>query len=327
MWVLVRSLEGHGNAVPTLMAIGFVVSFAHQPLTLGLVYGDPVQFSRHRLLYLLSPLVFLVAVTVGMMWSLTALAVVAALWNAEHTLMQRYGLTRIYGRKLGDNLGRTEKWMYVSWLLFALMWLPSFVDLPGMADNLGFGDRNKRGLEILYGLRGVSRALLIAVALGAAALTIRWLAAQRSLDRTQRGLPKYLYVAATFGLVVAIMIDPAAGFVAYISAHALEYFVIVDASIRKRAASGDTAPVIGAVRTRPRRAAVYVAYLAAMVGVSVLTIEWMDGRFYAWIVVFFGGLHVFYDGFVWKLRRPATAASLGIPVGAPAAAQRVASLA
>jgi hypothetical protein len=35
------------------MAVIFVVSFAHQPLTLGLVYGDPVQRAAHRRLYLL----------------------------------------------------------------------------------------------------------------------------------------------------------------------------------------------------------------------------------------------------------------------------------
>jgi hypothetical protein len=29
-------------------------------------------------------------------------------------------------------------------------------------------------------------------------------------------------------------------------------------------------------------------------------------------VLFFGALHILYDGFVWKLRRPALAASFGI---------------
>jgi hypothetical protein len=31
-------------------------------------------------------------------------------------------------------------------------------------------------------------------------------------------------------------------------------------------------------------------------------------------ILFFGALHIFYDGFVWKLRRPQLAASLGVPV-------------
>ncbi|MEY4371786.1 MAG: hypothetical protein RL219_555 [Actinomycetota bacterium] len=319
IFVVVHLAEGHGDLVPALMAIGFVISFAHQPLTMGLVYGDPVQYRHHRRLYLVTPVVLAVLVTVGMFWSLTAVAIVAALWNAEHTLMQRYGLTRIYGRKAGDDLGRIEKPMYISWLVFALLWLPSFVNLPKMADNLGFGARNKRGLEVLYDLRGPARALLVVGAVVAVVFTVRWLLAQRRLAPAQRSAPKYLYVGATFGLVLAIMVDPAAGFVSYISAHALEYFVIVDASLRKRAATGDPVAVIRAVQTRRRRALVYTSYLAAMVAVSVVTIGWFDGQFYAWLVLFFGGLHVFYDGFVWKLRRPGTAASLGIPatVGVP----------
>lgn len=99
-----------------------------------------------------------------------------------------------------------------------------------------------------------------------------------------------------------------------VAAHALEYFVIVDSSLRKRVRNGDRAPVILAVRTRWRRAAVYITYLAAMIAVPFVTFSLMDGLVYAWIVVVFGGMHVLYDGFVWKLRRPATAVSLGIPV-------------
>ncbi len=51
-----------------------------------------------------------------------------------------------------------------------------------------------------------------------------------------------------------------------------------------------------------------------VLGTSAVTVGKLDGRLYAWLVLFFGGLHVFYDGFVWKLRRPSTAASLGIGV-------------
>jgi hypothetical protein len=36
---------------------------------------------------------------------------------------------------------------------------------------------------------------------------------------------------------------------------------------------------------------------------------------YAFAILFFGALHILYDGFVWKLRRPQLAASLGVPSG------------
>ena len=320
IFVAVRLAEGHGDGVATLMGIAFIISFAHQPLTMGLVYGDAVQFQRHRRLYVWTPVVLAALVTLGMTLSLVAVAIVAALWNAEHTLMQRYGLTRIYGRKAGDDLGGLEKPMYISWLVFALLWLPAFVDLPKMSATLGFGGRNRQGLELLDRLHGASVGLLVAGGVVAGGLTARWLLAQRRLTAAQRTPAKYLYVAATFGLVIAVVVDPAAGFVSYIAAHALEYFVIVHASLRRRAATGDTSFVARVAATGGRRARLYVGYLVGVLVLAFATLGKFDGRLYAWLVLFFGGLHVFYDGFVWKLRRPATAASLGISVPTAAAA-------
>ena len=37
------------------MGVIFLISFAHQPLTLGLVYGDPAQRDAHRALYRWAP--------------------------------------------------------------------------------------------------------------------------------------------------------------------------------------------------------------------------------------------------------------------------------
>ena len=53
----------------------------------------------------------------GLNVSLTLVALMAGLWNAEHTLMQRYGVMRIYGRKAGDQHGRLEKPMLIVWLV------------------------------------------------------------------------------------------------------------------------------------------------------------------------------------------------------------------
>ena len=56
----------------------------------------------------------------------------------------------------------------------------------------------------------------------------------------------------------------------------------------------------------------YALYFLAIVALIALTRSRFDGRLYAFAVLFFGALHILYDGFVWKLRRPAVAASLGI---------------
>jgi hypothetical protein len=105
------------------------------------------------------------------------------------------------------------------------------------------------------------------------------------------------------------MIDPIAGVAGYVAAHAIEYFAVVHSSLRKR---NDAAPVAAATRTRARRVAAYAAYFAAIGALVYFTWSPFNGKLYAFAILFFGALHILYDGFVWKLRKPAVAASLGI---------------
>ena len=121
----------------------FLISFAHQPLTLGLVYGDPAQRDAHRRLYRWAPWVAFTLIVIGLNVSLSLVALMAGLWNAEHTLMQRYGVMRIYGRKAGDDNGRLEKPMLIVWLVAGIAYIGGYVDLQRLVHKLGHG-RNQR---------------------------------------------------------------------------------------------------------------------------------------------------------------------------------------
>ena len=105
------------------------------------------------------------------------------------------------------------------------------------------------------------------------------------------------------------MVDPIAGVAGYVAAHAIEYFAVVNRSLRGRR---DDAPVARATRTRARRAVVYAAYFGGVLLFARLTYSSYGGKVYAFAILFFGALHILYDGFVWKLRRPNVAESLGI---------------
>jgi hypothetical protein len=76
------------------ISVTLLISFAHQPLTIALVYGDKRNFDLRRRIFTWSPFVLAVAALVGHHISLTLLAIVAGVWNAEHTVMQRYGIAR-----------------------------------------------------------------------------------------------------------------------------------------------------------------------------------------------------------------------------------------
>ena len=308
--LLAHVLESSSYRLGLLVGGVFLLSFTHQPLTLGLVYGDRAQLERKPVLYALSPLVFIALVTVGLMVSLTMIAVIAGLWNAEHTLMQRYGLIRLYGRKAGDAHGGLEKPMLVSWLVLALVFTAASTRTPHLVHRIGLGSTNETGVRLLTDFRPLAVWLLVPVVATVVVLAARWVRAERALG--ERANPaKHLYVLSTAVLFAVILIDPIAGLVAYVGSHALEYFVVVHRSLRGRVRTGDTSAVARAAATRPRRAMLYVVYVGAIVVFAVATHD-RYGNVYRFALLFFGALHIFYDGFIWKLRRPATAASLGL---------------
>lgn len=306
--IVVHLAEPHLTLVQTMVGIVFLVSFAHQPLTLGLVYGDPVQRAAHRQLYTWAPLAAIGLILLGLSISLTLVGLMAGLWNAEHTLMQRYGVLRIYGRKAGDDHGRLEKPMLIVWLITGLAFIGAYVDLEQLVLELGLDETNTRGVHALDPLRTPATVLFWAGATASVALAARWWQAERALGpRASRA--KHLYALGTLGLVVVVMIDPIAGVAGYVAAHAVEYFAVVHRSLRTRR---DDAPVAILTRTSGRRAGVYLLYFAIVAAIVVGSGTRMNGRVYAFAILFFGALHILYDGLVWKLRRPNVAASLGI---------------
>lgn len=313
--ILVHYLEPHTTTVQNVVGVIFLISFAHQPLTLGLVYGDPVQRAAHRRLYTWAPLCAIGLISLGLSISLSLVAVMAGLWNAEHTLMQRYGVLRIYGRKAGDDHGRLEKPMFIVWLVTAVAFIGAYVDLGKLVEKLGLDDNNRRGVETLDHVHSLAVVLFWVGAVVSIVLTVRWWRAERALG--QASPAKHLYALGTLGLVAAVMIDPIAGVAGYVAAHAIEYFAVVHRSLRTRR---DDAPVAVATATPWRRLAVYVLYFSLIATIVVTFGSVMDGKLYAYAILFFGALHILYDGFVWKLRRPNVAASLGIVAPTPASA-------
>ncbi|MFN8039001.1 MAG: hypothetical protein U0Q07_07290 [Acidimicrobiales bacterium] len=326
--VVAHVLQGQaGDRLPAFVAAVFLLSFSHQPLTLALVYGDPEQLRLRRAIFTWSPLVFVVAVFAGLNISMVALAVVGGLWNAEHTLMQRYGIVRIYGRKAGQGDGRLERAMLFSWLALALVWVGADTATPDRIRQVDLGENNTLAVEQLASLRGVASvlvpiALAVALGLGVAFVVQEW------RHRRQANPAKWVYVASTAALFGVLLVDPLAGLMGYVGAHAVEYFVVVRQSLGRRYGTepvGAEAPAAGgapvrrpvplarAVRSPLGRDGFLAVYVAVIVGI-VMVLERL-GSPTAYAVVFFtlGGLHVFYDGFIWKLRRAPVAASLAIP--------------
>ena len=291
-----------------------LLSLAHQPITLALVYGDAEQFAMRRRLFMWTPLVLGALVFIGLRIDFLLVAIIGGVWNTEHTLMQRYGITRIYRRKGGESgSGRLDLMLMSSWLLLVLAWAVANPRTPDRIESLGLGTANRRSLELLVDLRPYATALLVAALSFALVTTARWLI-RESAQGFSANPGTYAYVLATAALFVVAALNPVAGLLAWVGSHAVEYFIIVVTNLDKRYPADKTsrAPLARAVRSPLG----ILGTVAVFSGATVVLVRYLqdNASLTTYGMVFFclGGLHIFYDGFIWKLRRPRVAASFSI---------------
>jgi len=296
-------VRSDGRNVATFLEALSLFSFVHQPLTLPLVYGDRSQFDSRRALFTWAPVVLVGAIAVGWTISFTLVAVVGGLWNMEHTLMQRYGFVRIYGRKVGEDDGRLERALLLSWLIVTLLSVAADTRTPGRIGSLPLGRLNSTSLDVLASFRPYATALLLPAIVLAAMLTAKWVRRERLRMRTgAASAPKQLYLVSTAAMFAwAIFVDPVAGLAGYAGAHAVEYFFIVDHRL-------------SADRTTRSRQTLFFVYLSVFGALYLFVRSMTPPAVLTSAVLFFGGLHFLFDGFIWK-RRTAPA-----PVDQPIAA-------
>src|SRR6202035_2146148 len=142
------------------VVLALLVSFLHQPLTFGLVYGDRSQFLQHRRLFVWAPVA---AVTVAALAAINGWWVVvpiAATWNLHHVLQQRYGIQRIYAGKSrygSARLDRAAVYVPMAAVLLAVAAMPA---TPALVTRSGLDPRNAGGVALLVHLRPVAAIFL-----------------------------------------------------------------------------------------------------------------------------------------------------------------------
>lgn len=290
-----------------------LLSLAHQPITLGLVYADPAQRRSRSRLFLWAPVVLGAAILIGQSISFVLVAVIGGLWNTEHTLMQRYGLVRIHRRRRGDATpGGLDLLLLASWLLLVLAWAVRDPRTPGRIETLGLGTANERSLQVLVDIRPLATWLFAAALAVAVWRTWRWVAYEARTGFAA-GAGVYTYVGATATLFVVAMIHPIAGLLAWVASHAVEYFMVVDQHLDQRTPSGSG--LLDRVTGTRLGSMAFVLGVSATGAAAVLLAQFHAGlTVYGLIFFGTGGLHILYDGVIWKLRRPAVARSLDIAV-------------
>lgn len=291
---------GSTSLATEFWAIYFLIA-PHRWLTLGLVALDPDRRDGRTRSFVLLALV--AAFAVGGVWAftgaLTCLAVVDYLWNAWHFAAQHHGVLRMYARKVGggpDWLERHALRFFFTYVLvrtagWATGWIEASPDGRGWLATLDLA------------MLAIPAAVLAANVWGA------------TVARTG----KLVYLAsltALYGmLLIALRENWRAGVIALTAAgsafHATEYFAVVTHYAKRRTASGSA----GAFRTVARQWVAVIAVTALVLGaVGVWMTHPSSGFGELWMAInlWAAFLHYAYDGMIWKLRRPATAAALGV---------------
>jgi hypothetical protein len=253
-------------------------------------------------------------------------AVVAAVWNVWHTLMQKLGIMRMYSAKSSVPLDKRTKKSVDMFLLFGSF--PLLAVAVGPAQKHFISQQSKVVTQYLLPLIDLLEkiaplALPIAslIALASIALFLRseWRADRlRCWPRLSMALALTLLNASFF------VVNPVKVYIAYGFSHAIEYMVFVWAFLRRRYAHPlEHRPLLERVLRHPVLA--YGSYTLAIGGVYFLVDYGRD--YHLWSGQFdLGGVkvgqwlfsfaiwqsfaHFYFDGFLWKMRAPAVRASL-----------------
>lgn len=285
-----------------LVSATLLFSFAHQPLTLWLVYGDAAQRRAHPRLVVLAPVVALIAVSVGTSIRPDVVALVAGTWNVAHTLRQRYGVSRLYGRLAGIDCSGDNRLLWTL-LTVAVAAALAGTDLGEAASRAGIGSRNTTAIDALAAADVFGAVLLLSAAAVAVATTVAWVRMERR--RPLHSRPRFIYLGSTAALFIVLAIEPVAGFVGYVGAHAAEYLMVVRWRIRRAGEKRVVGDGVGAlVRRIGANGSIGVYALAVLAVIAV--IGNLDGSQTAVrITLTLGALHLALDSVIWRSpRRP-----------------------
>lgn len=255
-----------------------------------------------------------------------AVGALAAGWNVWHTLMQKFGILRVYAAKSTVSLDRkTPAWVDRLFL---------FGSFPFLAAWLGPAQRHV--LESQY--KSVTQFLIPVADLLAAAQPVLlpltgalWVASValfvwhewradglRTWPRLSMALALTL-LNGTFFVVAPLKVYAAYGF-----SHAIEYMVFVQAFLQRRYAS----PVHGRppIARLLRRPLLFWSVFSLLIGGTFFVtqfgkhygfhtggLRFLDVKISTWFFSFavWGSMaHFYFDGFLWKVRTPHVRASL-----------------
>jgi hypothetical protein len=288
----------------TTAATLFLGSLVHAHLVAVVFrsHGNPTIFARHRLRFVLVPLLLWLAI-VASPWVAVTSTVVATFWDVWHSGAQTFGFARIYDRNAGnqDDAGRRLDY-WLNQLLYAGPILAGVT----LIDHLeSFDDYRDVGAtfftQVPAAVTGHQRWLTWSVLLGGTLFVAAYVVAQVRLHRRGRRVaPLKVFLLATTGLCSIYTW----GFNTWGEAffimnlfHAVQYLALVWAVEGKSLSSR-----FGGGRAGRRLAALAFFGAVAIYGVGAELLDPDVTTLWALTIVV-SLMHFWWDGFIWSVRR------------------------
>jgi heme/copper-type cytochrome/quinol oxidase subunit 4 len=294
-------------ALKLAAVIALSVNFVHRHFVYFLFFGDEQQRAMHPRALWLAPLIVTALVLPTRLWWPPGFDVVAGAfvaWNIWHTLMQRYGIARAYAVQGGGGLdqrahGRRDLHMLLAFALCTAAWVIIF-----RQDTFyGRAQRALAGIHVMVAQEhpGIGWALLIVAGTVAAAMAIAWVRAEAQARPRVGRAPRLVFWASSVCLLgVCVVHGPVVGFLVFGFAHSIEYILFVYLFSHRRIVRGATAPGVRTFGRALPLALVSAILLALFVAARQV---WTAPLFVVYYTAT-SALHYFYDGLIWKMRRP-----------------------
>ena len=263
--------------------------------------------------------------TVGARTAVNGMFVFSAVWNVYHVYNQKYGILRLYNAKSSSETGipgwvdRTLIWAWLP-LYFAFL-VPRYGNY--ILRQFPSGRRTLR--PVFEWVEQASSALLwpsvVLVALSLAAFFYyEWRHHRfRNAPRLWMGLGTTL-LASSF-----LWVHPVKAYLAYAFSHAVEYIVFVWAFQRRHYKDPlPHRPLLARILTHPMlahgafilslgSAFVYFKYVGRWIFKDIdqpQMFGFTTASIVAYYTVYQSLIHFYFDGFLWKMRRPSVRASI-----------------
>jgi hypothetical protein len=317
-----------------LLLVVVAGNFTHQAISLPFVYLDRAVFTRHRRRVTVLPLVLLTLFAGSLAywkveqpagfptfrWFILGVGAVAYSWNFWHVYMQKYGILRLYSAKAAPPGAPAVPGWVDRLLVFA--WLPLTIVVVATHHSAFLMYTYAHMGPVLAPVLGAVDRWAWLLQPGSVALVAGSLAAFLLHEGRAHGFRNAPRLSMALGLTLLsasiVVLNPIKAVIAFGFSHVLEYFVFVWAYQRRHYhAPLPHRPLLARLLHRPVLA--FGAFIVVVGGAYFVVNSW--GYLFpgaappavagvplatvlALLALYQSMVHFYFDGFLWKMRRP-----------------------